>query len=308
MTGGRIAVLGGAGFLGSHLVDRLTAEGRSILVVDDLSSGRLDNLADARRKGRVGFHNLSVDHQGFGAALVRFAPAVVYLLADPTFPDGGIASPVEAASSSVARVVSIAEAALACDARIVLGVSALDLYGAIARQPVQESQRPHPLHPRGASTYAALRYVEARLGRDWCGVALSVVYGPRQRPESALLPQAIVDMIHRHPPVVAQDPAAAHDWLYIDDAVDALARAASAGQGLVNVGSGIATPVADVMSLAADAAAYLGNISFVPSPLPVPAELRLDSRIAFDRLGWRSWTPLGEGLARTVAWLGDELA
>lgn len=297
---GRVAVLGGAGFLGSHLVDRLVSDGRGVLVVDDLSTGRLDNLAGARRRGGVGFHSLSVDQNGFGAALVRFAPSVVYLLATPEEPDAGVADPVGTVTRHVGRVAAIAEAARTCDARLVIAVCGLDLYGAVARQPVQERQRPHPLHPRGAATYAALRYVEARLTRSWCALALGTVYGPRQRPERAVLPEVVADMLRRRTPTVAGDPSASHDWIYIDDAADALERAADTGSGLLNVGTGMATPLAEVVGYAADACSYLGKPAYISPGAPEPAEFRLDPTHAGTVLGWQPSTTVRDGVDATV--------
>lgn len=298
-TGG-VAVLGGAGFLGSHLVDRLVTDGRGVLVVDDLSTGHLDNLADARRHGGVGFHSLSVDQNGFGAALARFAPSVVYLLADPEVPDGGASDPVGTVTRHVGRVAAMAEIARTCDARLVIAARGLDLYGAVARQPVQERQRPHPLHARGAATYAALRYVEARLGRTWCALVLGTVYGGRQRAPGALLPEVAADMMRRRTPTIAGDPDACHDWLYVDDAVDALARACDTGTGLVNVGTGIATPLAEVVGLAADACSYLGKVAYTSSPAPEPAEFRLDPTHAGEVLGWQPYTSLRDGVPDAV--------
>lgn len=297
---GRIAVLGGAGFLGSHLVDRLVADGRNVLVVDDLSTGRLENLAAARRRGGVGFHSLSVDQSGFGAALVRFAPSVVYLLADPDAADGGAGDPVGTVTRHVARVAAIAEASRSCDARLVVAARGLDLYGAVARQPVRERQRPHPLHPRGAALYSALRYVEARLGRQWCALVTGTVYGGRQREEDAVLPAAVGDMLHRRTPTVAGDPDASHDWLYVDDAVDALARAGDTGTGLVNVGTGIATPLAEVVGLAADACSYLGKVAYTSPAAPEPAEFRLDPTHAGSILGWQPYTTVRDGVPAAV--------
>ncbi|MFN8103679.1 MAG: NAD-dependent epimerase/dehydratase family protein [Acidimicrobiia bacterium] len=301
MTGsGRVAVLGGAGFLGSHLVDRLVADGHGVLVVDDLSTGHLDNLADARRRGGVGFHSLSVDQNGFGAALARFAPSVVYLLADPDVPDGGAADPVGTVTRYVGRVAAMAETTRACEARLIIAASGLDLYGAVARQPIQERQRPHPLHARGAATYAALRYVEARLGRSWCALAMGTVYGGRQRPGSGVLADIVADMVRRHTPTVAGDPDASHDWLYVDDAVDALARACDSGTGLVNVGTGVATPLAEVVGNAADACSYLGKVAYTSPPAPEPAEFRLDPTHAGVVLGWQPYTPPSDGIAAAV--------
>lgn len=302
MTRERVAVLGGAGFLGSHLVDRLVADGHGVLVVDDLSSGHLDNLAEARRHGGVGFHSLSVDQNGFGAALARFAPTVVYLLADPEVPDGGAGDPVGTVTRHVGRVASMAEVARECEARLVTAVRALDLYGAVARQPVQERQRPHPLHARGAATYAALRYVEARLGRSWCALATGTVYGGRQRPDvaGAVLPATVSDMLRRRTPTVAGDPDASHDWLYVDDAVDALVRACGAGTGLVNVGTGIATPLAEVVGLAADACSYLGKVAYTSPATAEPAELRLDPTHAGAVLDWQPYTTVADGIPAAV--------
>ena len=304
----RVAVIGGAGFLGSHLVERLAAEGRAILVVDDLSTGRLENLAGARRTTRISFHSISAEHPHLGDAVERFAPDAVDLLADPPPADLGRDDPVAAVRAVAGRVAGFCTLAAACDARLVIGLSAVDLYGAVPHQPVKESQRPHPLHPYGGALYAGLRYVEAMLPQRWCGLAIGTVYGPRQYPAQAEVPAIARDMLRRRVPDVYTDAGVARDYVYVDDAVDAVARAVERGRGLVNVGTGVATPLSEVVAELGAATSYVGSVRWVAGPAPGPVTLALDPAGAASRLGWRHWTSLGAGLTATVAWLQGELA
>lgn len=298
----RVAVVGGAGFLGSHLVDRLVQDGRDVLVLDDLSTGRLDNLTDARRHGKVGIHTISMDHPQVGAMLARFSPDIVVQTAQPAPVDRGVSDPTETVRAVVGRTARLCEATLAAGARFVVTVDAVEFFGAVTRLPAKETQRPHPLHPYGAALYSAMRYVEARMGRDWCGLVIGPLYGPRLSAEHTELGRALDDMVRRRTPALAVDATAAYDWLYVEDAVDATVRALAGGLGLLCVGTGEATPYGSIIEELAAEAGYPGASTFVPSGVPTPAQLTLDASLIESRLGWRAWTTRTEGIKKTVNW------
>lgn len=301
----RVAVVGGAGFLGSHLVDRFVQDGQEVLVLDDLSSGRLDHLTDARRHGKVGIHTISMEHPHVGAMIVRFAPDVVVQVAQPVPADRGLSDPTATVQAVVGRTARLCEAASEAGARFVCTVDGVEFFGSVAHLPVKETQRPHPLHPFGASLYAAMRYVEARMGRDWCGLVLASLYGPRLPAESTELGRALADMVQRRTPTIAADATAAHDWLYVEDAVDAIARAAEGGMGLMCVGTGETTSLAAIIDALAAEVGYDDAPSFVAGTFPIPAQFSLDATLIESRLGWRPWTSRVDGIKKTATGAAD---
>ena len=302
----RVAVIGGAGFVGSHLVERLVADGDEVLVVDDLSSGRLDSLADARRVGRVGFHSLDVDHPEFRAVLARFRPDLVLLLVRGRPSDGGVADPVGTVTSLMTRVAGLCETCLAAEARLVVCTRVADLYGTAA-EPARETRRPRPLHPYGAAVYAALRYVEARMGDRWCAVATVPVYGPRNTDDDGPLADRVLrSLLAGTAPTVHGGPEDAADHLYVTDVVDGLVRAGAHGHGLVNLGTGVpvrADVIVDRLARAVGAGFDADAVRWRPQPTMTPSTCSVDPATAATRLDWQPSVSLNDGVARTLEWV-----
>ncbi len=296
----RIAVVGGAGFIGSHLVERFMHDGDPVLVLDDLSTGRLGNLGPARRLGRVGFHTVSVDDPSIVYAIERFDPQLIVHAAVPTPSDRGIRDPIETSASVVRQVAALTEASRKTGARLLIVAGATDLYGAMTHLPAAEAHRPRPIHPHGAAIYAALRYVEVRLPGRWCVLAIAETFGARQLPNQSPLARLIDDLDRGRVPVVPTDRSFALDYLHVDDVVEAIMRAARRGAGLINIGSGEAVAFDD-LSTRVFACFDGGNgIREADLEYPFPAELALDPTVAATRLAWKRSVPIDEGLAATV--------
>lgn len=322
----KLLVTGGAGFVGSHLVDRLLAEGHSVDVVDDLSGGSLANLADARAgaEGRLRFHQLDVADGELASLLERRRPEVVFHLAR----SGGAATdPAVRCGRRLTAALHLLAVAASCEvAKVVVALRAAELYSeATSKQlPLRES---HPLEPRSPDGIAdraildALRLWRERHDLEHTALALGALYGPRQPANAGVVADfASAVARHRHPEP-AGDPGDTDDYLYVDDAVDALARAAARGSGLLlNIGTGEETSLAALAATvaaacnaapggpapgdpAADARAAGG-----PAPGGVNRSPRCRRRLALDpsraalHLGWEPWTSLGEGVASTVEW------
>jgi UDP-glucose 4-epimerase len=302
----RALVTGGAGFLGSTLVDRLLAEGHAVDVIDDLSAGRLVNLAEARadRSVELKIHQVDVRSPEVVDLIARRDPDVVFHLA-ATSPE----DPADDAFANVVGAVNVLEGArLGGSGKIVFAAGA-GIYGEPdpAALPVRES---HPLAPTTAHDVATkavldyLRLYRERHGIEFTALALASVYGPRQRPGSGVVATFAQAVLHSRPVHVHGTGAQTRDFVYVDDAVDALVRAATRGSGLlVNVGCGIETPVRQVLALVAEAAG-------VAAPDPVregrrPGDIdrqAVDPGRAKIQLGWSPWTTLGEGVAETLRW------
>ena len=291
-------VVGGAGFIGSHLADRLIADGEVVDVVDDLSRGSLANLAEARSMvGTLKIHHLDAAADEFASLIGMRQPDVVYHLA--AIPRGA-PTPAELATS-FATTVRVLEAAKAHHVdKVVVAVPASALYGRPAARdlPIKEG----PLEPRGVrgviarSTVDLLAAYREHDEVEFTALALAAVYGPRQRPDGGVVAAFRSAADERRAPVIAGDGRQTRDFVYIDDTIDALVKAGSRGSGLViNVGTGEQTAINTLWEMIAGPAAV--------APQYVAAEPTEISRFAVSpvrariHLSWSPWTDLAQGLA-----------
>ncbi len=186
----QVMVTGGAGFIGSNLVDRLLAEGHSVDVVDDLSTGSLGNLADARASAShaLTFHQLDVRSDELVEVMARRRPEVVFHLAAQADVRVSVERPVFDADVNILGTLRVLEGARAAGtARVAFAASGGTLYGECdpSELPVKESHPRRPLSPYGVSKMAAIDYLVAYRelhALEFCALALANVYGPRQDP------------------------------------------------------------------------------------------------------------------------------
>jgi UDP-glucose 4-epimerase len=307
----RALVTGGAGFIGSCLVDRLIAEGYAVDAVDDLSSGRLANLADARATAGhpLAFHQLDIRSPDLFALAERRRPEVVFHLA--ARPGLAATDPVAEAEIDVIGSLRVLEAARRCGAaKVVYASSAAAIYGTVAARnlPVKESHPQRPQSAAGVGKKAVADYLALyrdRYDLEYTVLALASVYGPRQAAPAPVAAFA-ARLAAGDAPVVEGDGRQTRDFVYIDDVVDALARAATRGGGLlINVGTGVETSLNELAGLLASLAGAPAAARRGPARSPGVRRLALDARRAGLHLGWEAWTPLAEGLAATWAWWRD---
>jgi UDP-glucose 4-epimerase len=293
-----VLVVGGAGFIGSHLTERLLAEDHAVDVVDHLGSGSLANLADARRvAGGLKIHTLDAAAAEFDSVVAMREPEVIYHL--------GLLVPGEpaehTAAATLASLMSVLEAARRQGGvKVVVALSAVALYGDVPSkdQPIKEAQPWGPVGVRGVLTRTIAELLAAYREHhavEFTALALANVYGPRQRPDGGVVGAFAHALREGVTPMVHGDGRQTRDFLYIDDAVDALVRAAVKGSGLViNVGTGVATSVRDLWDLVA------GPSARPPAPSPRRnddvARFALAPTRARIHLAWAPWTDLNTGL------------
>jgi UDP-glucose 4-epimerase len=310
----KVFVTGGAGFIGSTLVDRLLAEDHEVDVVDDLSSGSLANLADARRSAqrRLSFHQLDIRSPDLAELMKRCRPQVVYHLASLRSPRGALGDPVSDAEVNIVGSLRVLEGARVTGAqKVVFATNGAEIYGEAdpAELPVKESHPQRPLTPHGVAKKAVVDYLEAYReihNLEFTALAMSNVYGPRQDPDSegGVVSRFVARLLSEDVVTVFGDGTQTRDFVYVDDAVDALARSAERGGGLLlNVGTGAETAISELYRLLA---ARLG----VDRPAAVaparPGEIlrsAVDPSRAAIHLGWRPWTTMDDGTAAVIEWL-----
>lgn len=307
---GRAVVTGGAGFVGSHLVDRLVDEECEVLVVDDLSTGHLDNLAQARGTHRLVFHQLDIRDRELGQVFARYHPEVVFHLAAQASVGLSVEDPVIDADINVVGTVNVLSASLAAGATRVVNVTTGGaLYGSGAPVPATERAKQAPESPYGISKKLAFEYLkhfDSEYGLDFVSIAPANIYGPRQDPhgEAGVVAIFAEQMLHRRQPVINGDGSITRDYTYVEDVVDAIVRAAERGSGrLLNIGTGIETSVLELYRALAALTGFQGEPVFGPErPGDVPRSA-LDASRARKLLGWEPFTDLETGLRLTVEWM-----
>ena len=313
MTGSYI-VTGGAGFIGSHLCDRLLSDGGRVLALDDLSTGRAVNLVHARAYGeRFTFSEMDIRSSGLDELFTRHEPEVVMHLAANSGVPPSVKDPRFDASVNIDGLLAVLDASVAAGARkVVFAASGGTLYGEPDPDvlPISETSigAGEPLSPYGITKKAALGYLHfyrSVRGLDFTALALGNIYGPRQDPfgEAGVVAIFAQRLLRGEAPIVFGDGEQTRDYVFVDDVVDAFARAAdeSAGSGSVlNIGTGVETSVNKILASLAAAAGWSGEAASGPLPDGELRRICLDASRAASELGWRASTPLAAGLLRTL--------
>jgi UDP-glucose 4-epimerase len=302
-------VTGGAGFIGSTLTDRLLAEGYDVDVVDDLSTGSLANLADARsrRNGRFSFHRLDIRTPAMVDLVVHRRPEIIFHLAAQADVRVSVARPGFDAEVNVLGSLNVCQGALAAGtAKIVFAGSGGTLYGVPEDVPVREGHPQRPISPYGVAKKAVgdyLHYYREVHGLEYTVLALANVYGPRQDPhgEAGVVAIFSAKLLARERPTIFGDGAQTRDFVYVDDVVDAFVRATEKAGGLiVNIGTGEETTVQQLFDIMARVTGFKDPAHYAPAR---PGELQrsaLDPGRAAIHLGWKPWTARDEGLRKTL--------
>jgi UDP-glucose 4-epimerase len=311
----RVVVTGGAGFIGSHLTDRLVREGHEVAVVDDLSSGRREQVSDQAR-----FYQLDIASEWVGRVIARERPEVVFHLAAQIDVRSSVRDPLHDAQVNVLGTVQLLRAAVgAGGTRFVFVSSGGAIYGDTEEVPTPETHPLRPASPYGAAKVAGEAYLSAFAGSFGLETAVlrpGNVYGPRQDPhgEAGVVAIFTAALLAGESPVINGDGLQTRDYVFVEDVADAAVRLLRGPSGEYNVGTGQATSVVELTSelsrvMAETMPAREG--SHVPKPIHGPAregEQRrscLDCSRAQSQLGWRARVTLSEGLRRTVSFFAE---
>jgi UDP-glucose 4-epimerase len=305
----RILVTGGAGFIGSHVVDRLVAASHEVAVVDSLEHGRTENISTPLAAG-VRLHRIDIRDPGLRDIVAAERPEAVLHLAAQIDVRASVADPVHDAEVNIAGSLNLLEAARAAGARkVVVASSGGCIYGEPSALPVKETYRGTPESPYGISKkvlHDYLAFYRAAHGLDWTVLALANVYGPRQDPlgEAGVVSIFLGAMLDGRQPVIYGDGTQTRDFVYAGDVADAFLKAIGRGSGTVfNIGTGVETSVLHLWHGCARAAGYSGEVRFAPKRLGELERIALDPQRAKRRLGWIPSVELERGLAETAAWI-----
>ncbi len=309
----RALVTGGAGFIGSNLVDRLLAEGHAVEVVDNLSTGKLANLADARadRDHDFSFHQMDICDPSVAELIERRSPEVVFHLGAQIDVRVSVSDPALDARINVLGTLNVLEGARRAGSRkVVFASSGGTIYGDVDGEdlPVTEAHPQHPVAPYGVSKKVATDYLHAyrELHQlEYTSLALANVYGPRQDPhgEAGVVAIFAGKLLAEERCTVFGTGEQTRDYVYVDDVADAFVRAADRGSGLLcNIGTGTETSVNELYRSMADNAGVSEGPEYAPGRVGELDRSCLDASRAKLHLGWEPFTELHTGTAAVIDW------
>ena len=297
---------GGAGFIGSHVADRLLGLGYEVLVVDNLATGSSSNVA-----GAVRLEQRDITHSALEPLLAQWQAELVVHCAAQVSVEASVLDPAFDARSNVLGTVATIRAAVAGGCRkFVYVTTGGALYGTPRYLPCDEDHPIEPISPYGLSKWMGERYLGllAPDSMPWVALRLANVYGPRQRSdgEGGVVSIFAERMRSGLPVEITGDGRQTRDFVYVGDVVDAVVAAARATRPtVVNIGTERACSVLELFGALAAIAGYSIPPVFVA---PRPGDVR-DSRLAIGKalreLDWRPRTTLEAGLAETYAGFGS---
>ena len=297
-----VLVTGGAGFIGSHLVDRLLAEGHQVTIMDDLSTGKLGNL-----NTRATFHHIDINHPSMQEVFRRVQPDVVFHLAAQMSVSDSNRDPIKDGQINVMGTIRVLEAARRHGIeKLIFSSTGGALYGDPEFIPCDEDTPVAPISPYGLSKYAAEKYVELyhRLyNLNYTTLRYSNVYGPRQDSQGESGVTAIFSrmMLEGRQPHIFGEGNQERDYLFVGDAVDANICAIERGNcQAFNIGTGVATSVNQVFKLLKDFTGYRNEAEHRAERPGEVQKISLDCRRADRTLRWTPQVKLEDGLQRTV--------
>ncbi len=301
----RVAVTGGAGFIGSHLCEHLVAAGNEVLAIDDLSRGHRENLPPGFPLATMG-----IGAPGIGDRLAAFAPQALVHLAAQVDARRSLEDPVFDAQVNILDTVRLFAAAVQAGVQRIVFASSAAVYGDPEEIPTPEESPLAPLSPYGVGKLAGegyLAFFARQHGVAAVALRFANVYGPRQESvgEAGVVAVFCQRLLAGEPVTIHGDGRQTRDFVYVEDVARACRRALSGPPGVYNVATGVET---DVRTLFARLAAAIR-----PGSLPVhgpaiagePRRSALDPSRAEAGLGFCAAEELGAGLARTAGWFHD---
>jgi nucleoside-diphosphate-sugar epimerase len=304
----RYLVTGGAGFIGSNMVDELVRRGHSVTVLDDLSAGKEANLAGVR--GKIDFRRGSITDLAAIQAACREADYVIHLAARTSVPRS-VEDPLETNLVNIDGTLNALVAARDAKVRRFVYAASSSAYGETPVLPKVETMKPEPISPYGVTKYTGELYAQA-FGRSYGMENTSVryfnVFGPRQDPSSqysGVLSRFMLAVIEGQPPVVYGDGEQSRDFTYVENVVDETLRACEApgASGMVfNGGTGARITLNEVLKLLGKITGKNIQAKYAPPRTGDIHDSQADISLARKVLGYEPRVQFEEGLERTWAW------
>ncbi|MBL7183770.1 MAG: NAD-dependent epimerase/dehydratase family protein [Anaerolineae bacterium] len=305
----KVLVTGGAGFIGSHVVDAYLAAGHDVAVVDDLSTGRREHVHPQAR-----FYQIDICDPGLDVVFARERPEVVSHQAARANVRESLEKPLLYAEVNVLGSLNVLECCRRHGVRKVIYASTGGaVYGEPRALPVPEDHPINPLDPYGASKHHVEHYLylyRANFGIVYTVLRYPNVYGPRQDPygEAGVVAIFTGQMLNEGQPVINGSGEQERDFVYVSDVARANVLALQRGDGGVyNIGSGVGTSVNRIFELLAELTGYAGPVVHGPPKRGEVFKVYLDAHRAGEELDWAPEVELEEGLVRTVDYFRGQI-
>jgi UDP-glucose 4-epimerase len=307
----RIVVTGGAGFIGSHLVDAFVGAGNEVVVIDSLWShggGRRENIPDG-----VSFVHMDIrDDAGLQRIFSEFKPEVVSHHAAQHSVAIGSRDPKYDANVNVIGMLNVLEAAVKVGSRKVIFASSAATYGDVDAMPVDETSPQRPVSPYGITkmvTEHYLRFFKSDRGLDYTALRYGNVYGPRQDPngEAGVIAIFLGKFLHREGVRIDWDGEQTRDYVYVGDVVRANAAALTQGSGEIYViGTGKRTSVNEIYRAMVEVTGFEAPVTHAPRRPGDAREVYFNPAKAKRELGWEAEVPLIDGMRKTYEYFREK--
>jgi UDP-glucose 4-epimerase len=307
----KILVSGGAGFIGSHIVDAYVGAGHDVVVVDNLSTGHERNLNPRARIARIDIR----DRAAVAELMARERPEVLNHHAAQMDVRRSVADPVFDAQVNLIGLLTLMEEGRAHGLhRVLFASSGGTVYGENQRLPAQETDATEPVSPYGVAKLGSERYLHyyaQAYGIPYVALRYANVYGPRQDPhgEAGVVAIFTGQLLRGEQPLINGPGTQTRDYVYVGDVVRAnLSALGSDFCGALNIGAGLETDVNRLFALLCEATGVQMPERHGPAKLGEQARSVLDPSRARAVLGWQASVSLAEGLAKTVAYFRERAA
>lgn len=302
MSSNTVLVTGGAGFIGSHVVDRFVQEGYEVVVVDDLSTGRREYV-----NPRATFYHMDILDPALAEVFLKERPRLVSHHAAQISIAASLRDPLHDARTNVLGSLNVLEACRAVEVeKVVFASSGGAIYGEPDYLPCDERHPPRPLAPYSAAKTAVEGYLftySRSFGLPFTILRYGNVYGPRQDPygEAGVIAIFALAMLEGRQPVIFGSGQQERDFVYVTDVAEANILALQRGAGGVyNIGSGQGTSVSRILGLLKGILSFEQEALYAPPRSGEVFKVHLDSTLAKRELGWHPKVTLEDGLERTV--------
>ena len=305
----KILITGGAGFIGSHIVDALVAKGNEVAVIDNLSTGKEENINPEARF----FHVDVTDFEALEEVFVEMKPEVVFHAAAQIDVRKSVEEPYFDAEVNVIGSVNLFTLCVRYGVRrVVLSSTGGALYGEPSKIPADESTPVEPLSAYGVAKFACeqyLNYFKRLYGLETVVLRYGNVYGPRQDPlgEAGVIAIFTHRILNNKQPIVYGDGTQTRDYVFVEDVVRANLLSISGKEGTYNIGTGIETSVNQLLEFFSRITGNTLKAEYAPARKGEVSRIALGCEKAKKELGFVPEVLLEEGLRRTIEWYKKNL-